>query len=256
MENCLREDLKPIEQARAFRALIDRRGWSTASSPRRSTSRRRRSPGRWRCSTCPTTVRSGRAGELAPSVAYEVSKLEDPDAQREVADRVVGRGPQPGRGRRGGPPGRRAAGQGEGQGGEQGPQGDRRASSRPPATRSPSRMPTRDRRRGDAGRAPRGRRADSRPSCPPATRPRREGEGGRTGDTGSSGGPSTPPIRGADLARIEGHSPSRARPLARARRLALVLARDPGDACGPRDAGRRGLLGGGPPAAAPGDRAA
>ena len=28
VENCVREDLKPIEQAHAFRALLDRRGWS------------------------------------------------------------------------------------------------------------------------------------------------------------------------------------------------------------------------------------
>jgi ParB family chromosome partitioning protein len=32
------------------------------------------------------------AGELAPSVAYEVSKLDDPDAQAEVAARVVAEG--------------------------------------------------------------------------------------------------------------------------------------------------------------------
>jgi ParB family chromosome partitioning protein len=28
VENCLREDLKPIEQARAFRALMNLNGWS------------------------------------------------------------------------------------------------------------------------------------------------------------------------------------------------------------------------------------
>lgn len=29
IENCLREDLKPVEQGRAFKSLMDRRGWST-----------------------------------------------------------------------------------------------------------------------------------------------------------------------------------------------------------------------------------
>ncbi len=29
VENCLREDLKPVEQAKAFRTLMDRNGWST-----------------------------------------------------------------------------------------------------------------------------------------------------------------------------------------------------------------------------------
>lgn len=47
VENCLRQDLKPIEQARVT------------------------------------------SGELAPSVAYEVSRLDDPEQQREVAARVV-----------------------------------------------------------------------------------------------------------------------------------------------------------------------
>ena len=32
------------------------------------------------------------AGDLAPSVAYEVSRLDDADAQREVAGRVVAEG--------------------------------------------------------------------------------------------------------------------------------------------------------------------
>ena len=90
MENALREDLKPIEQAHAFRALIDRRGWSyrqlgealhiAPSSIARALA----------LLDLPGDLQ-GRvtAGELAPSVAYEVSRLEDPDRQREVADQVV-----------------------------------------------------------------------------------------------------------------------------------------------------------------------
>jgi ParB family chromosome partitioning protein len=43
--------------------------------------------------TLPCTVQDRvEAGELAPSVAYEVSKLDDPHAQAEVAARVVAEG--------------------------------------------------------------------------------------------------------------------------------------------------------------------
>ncbi len=93
VENCLREDLQPIEQARAFRALMDRNGWTaarlaealqlTGASVTRALS----------LLDLPCTVQDAVAsGELAPSVAYEVSKLDDPDAQREVAARVVAEG--------------------------------------------------------------------------------------------------------------------------------------------------------------------
>jgi ParB family chromosome partitioning protein len=93
VENCLREDLKPIEQAKAFRALIDRRGWSYRQLSDH-------------LHVAPASVAralalldlpddlQGRveAGELAPSVAYEVSRIDDRDTQREVADRVVSEG--------------------------------------------------------------------------------------------------------------------------------------------------------------------
>ena len=93
VENCLREDLKPIEQARAFRALIDRRGWSYRQLSDH-------------LHVAPASVARALAlldlpddlqgrvesGQLAPSVAYEVSRIVDRDAQREVAERVVSEG--------------------------------------------------------------------------------------------------------------------------------------------------------------------
>ncbi len=93
IENCLREDLQPIEQARAFRTLLDRNGWSAvrlakALSLNNSTIIRALS-----LLDLPEAVQ-GRveSGELAPSVAYEVSKLDDPDDQSEVAERVISEG--------------------------------------------------------------------------------------------------------------------------------------------------------------------
>jgi ParB family chromosome partitioning protein len=59
VENCLREDLGPIEQARAYKALMEANGWSASC---RSTTPA--SPGRWRSSPSPATCRgkSRRAG--------------------------------------------------------------------------------------------------------------------------------------------------------------------------------------------------
>lgn len=93
IENALREDLQPIEQARAFRTLMDRNGWTaarlaaalhlTGATVSRALS----------LLDLPYTVQEAvAAGELAPSIAYEVSKLEDAEAQREVAERIVAEG--------------------------------------------------------------------------------------------------------------------------------------------------------------------
>ena len=84
MENCLREDLKPIEQAQAFRALMDRRGWSYRQLGRALN-----------LVVCPRLAgdgpagaargparRGSTAGELAASVAYELSRIDDPEEQR------------------------------------------------------------------------------------------------------------------------------------------------------------------------------
>ncbi len=86
IENCLREDLRPVEQAKAFRALLSRLG----ISQRQLAERLQVSP--------PTITRalallelpepiqtSVDAGEIAPHTAYEISKIEDAEAQAEVA---------------------------------------------------------------------------------------------------------------------------------------------------------------------------
>jgi len=90
IENCLREDLRPIEQARAFRALMDRNAW-TADRVAEVLHLSGASVSRaLRLLDLPCTVQEAvEAGALAPSVAYEVSKLADPGAQTEVAARVV-----------------------------------------------------------------------------------------------------------------------------------------------------------------------
>jgi ParB family chromosome partitioning protein len=90
VENCLREDLKPIEQARAFKALIDRRGWTyrqLGESLRIAPASITRALA---LLDLPRDVADQvEAGTLAPSVAYEVARIGDAEVQRDVAARIV-----------------------------------------------------------------------------------------------------------------------------------------------------------------------
>jgi ParB family chromosome partitioning protein len=93
VENALREDLRPIEQARAFKALVDRRGCSYRQLAESLNISHMAITRALNLLTLPAAVQERiESGQLAPSVAYEVSKLEDPEAQREVAARVVAEG--------------------------------------------------------------------------------------------------------------------------------------------------------------------
>jgi ParB family chromosome partitioning protein len=82
VESCLREDLDPIEQAGAFKTLMESRGWSHR-------------PLAEQLHIAPSTVSQAlallrlpaavqervEAGELALSAAYELSKVPDPEEQ-------------------------------------------------------------------------------------------------------------------------------------------------------------------------------
>ncbi len=93
VENCLREDLRPIEQARAFRALIDCRGWSHRQLGEHLHVAHGTITRAVALLDLPTDVQ-GRVegGDLSPSAAYQVSQIEDADAQRAVAERIVSEG--------------------------------------------------------------------------------------------------------------------------------------------------------------------
>jgi ParB family transcriptional regulator, chromosome partitioning protein len=93
IENCVRADLKPIEQAHSFRTLMDRRGYSgrqlaevlncSHASVQRALS----------LLELPAFVRDQvEQGTLAPATAYEVSKVADPMLQAEVAQVAVAEG--------------------------------------------------------------------------------------------------------------------------------------------------------------------
>lgn len=93
VENCLREDLRPIEQARAFRALMDRRGWSHRQLGEHLHIAHGTITRAVALLDLPPDVQ-GRVegGDLSPSAAYQVSQIEDADAQRAVAERIVSEG--------------------------------------------------------------------------------------------------------------------------------------------------------------------
>lgn len=93
IENCLREDLRPIEQAKAFRTLMDRNGWSGDQLARTLHMSDASVFRALALLTLPEAVQGHvESGGMAPSVAYELSKIDAPDVQAEVAARVVAEG--------------------------------------------------------------------------------------------------------------------------------------------------------------------
>lgn len=93
IENMLREDLRPIEQARSFRQLMDANGWSVSQLARELAVDHSNVSRALALLDLPSPVQEHvERGELAPSIAYEVSKLDDAEAQADVAARAVAQG--------------------------------------------------------------------------------------------------------------------------------------------------------------------
>lgn len=91
VENCLRDDLKPIEQARAFRSLMDRRGWTQAKLAAHlhiHQSSIARAVGLLKL---PEDLQEQvDSGALPETAAHRISRMDDgEEAQREVAARIV-----------------------------------------------------------------------------------------------------------------------------------------------------------------------
>ena len=90
VENCLREDLKPIEQARAFKVLMDVRGWSHRQLAEQLHIAPSAVSQAMALLRLPDAVQeSVEVGNLAPSAAYELSKVNDPEDQARLAAQVV-----------------------------------------------------------------------------------------------------------------------------------------------------------------------
>ncbi|CAN5620141.1 hypothetical protein BH23PLA1_BH23PLA1_40150 [soil metagenome] len=92
-ENLQREDLRPIERAKAFRSLIDLTGWSGNQLARELGISQSSVVHALSLLELPEDLQ-GRVerGDIAPSVGYELSKLDDSQAQAEVADRIIKEG--------------------------------------------------------------------------------------------------------------------------------------------------------------------
>jgi ParB family transcriptional regulator, chromosome partitioning protein len=90
VENCLREDLKPIEQAKAYKALMDRNEWSTRQLAAELAITQGNIVRALALLNLPETVRDQvEAGQIAPATAYEISKVESPAEQEQLASRAV-----------------------------------------------------------------------------------------------------------------------------------------------------------------------
>jgi ParB family transcriptional regulator, chromosome partitioning protein len=93
VENALREDLKPVEQAKAYRRLMDAHAWSGNQLARELSVDQAAVSRTLALLNLPAAVQARvEAGELAPRTAYEISKLPDPNAQVELADQAIAGG--------------------------------------------------------------------------------------------------------------------------------------------------------------------
>lgn len=90
VENALREDLRPVEAARAYRRLMDEHGWSARQVAQELDLDHSTIVKALALLELPATVQEAvEQGGITASAAYEVSKLESPELQAEVAQAVV-----------------------------------------------------------------------------------------------------------------------------------------------------------------------
>jgi ParB family chromosome partitioning protein len=90
VENLLREDLKPIEQARAYRQLMDLHGWTAKELAGELQVSQGAVSKSLSLLTLPVDLQERvDAGSIPATAAYEVAKVEDQDVQREIARRIV-----------------------------------------------------------------------------------------------------------------------------------------------------------------------
>ena len=82
----LREDLKPIEQAKAYKALMELNGWSPPGRSRAVDRPYRRGPGPG-AAVAPGRRPGGRRGrpDRPQDFAYELTKIDDPSEEAEAA---------------------------------------------------------------------------------------------------------------------------------------------------------------------------
>ena len=103
VENCLRDDLKPVEQARAYRRLLDARGWNMTQLADELNLHQTTVSRSLALLDLPEAVQDQvERGSLPPSAAAEIAKLESVADQVAVAEAVEVQGLGPRRGGRAG----------------------------------------------------------------------------------------------------------------------------------------------------------
>lgn len=96
IENCLREDLKPLEQAKAFASLMEINGWNgkqVAEALRVQPATVTRTLALLKL---PGDIQNRlEAGDISSRAAYEISKLDSDDDRRRIAESVIDRSLNP-----------------------------------------------------------------------------------------------------------------------------------------------------------------
>ena len=90
VENCVREDLKPVEQARGYRSLMERLGLSQrALAEKLDVSQGQVMQALKLLELPPAVQESIDAGDIPPTVGYEIAKVPDRAKQVELAGKVA-----------------------------------------------------------------------------------------------------------------------------------------------------------------------
>jgi ParB family chromosome partitioning protein len=90
VENCVREDLRPIEQARAYQTLMQRLGLSQRGLAEKLSISQGQVMQALKLLELPAAVQESiDAGEVPPTVGYEIAKIPDAGRQIEMAGKVA-----------------------------------------------------------------------------------------------------------------------------------------------------------------------
>src|SRR3954469_15807154 len=90
IENLLRSDLRPVEEAKAYRELMSLNGWNAAQLSRELAVSESKVTRAMALLELPAPVQTQvESGILPPATAYEISKVEDQGEQAELAAQVV-----------------------------------------------------------------------------------------------------------------------------------------------------------------------
>lgn len=93
IENCLRQDLKPVEKARGFRELMDRKGWTAVELAANLAIHQSTVSRALALLELPEPVQElVETGQLPPASGYLISQVPDPVAQIDLAGRAVDAG--------------------------------------------------------------------------------------------------------------------------------------------------------------------